>query len=275
MVLTEYPWHGYELARQAIDGGRDTLIACGGDGTVYEVANAILDLGVAATVRLGTVPLGTGKDVAKCLGIGRPAAALRAIAAGHERAVDAGRVECVDATGQPMVRHVLLEVSAGWIPEISHSVPPWLKRMGDTSPYIAMTFAKMLGPMNRYFSLEIDGLDYHAPYNSISAHNMAFWGGDLEAAPGADPADGLLDVIRWGPLGRRAVLTAVQGQRRGGEHLRMEGVDHHAAKRLTLDSPRRTQLDFDGESGGFLPASIEVVPHALRFLRSHKQGVAL
>jgi len=266
LVLTERPWHAYELARAAIEQGHDTLVACGGDGTVFEVANAIFDLEAAARVRLGTIPLGTGKDVAKCLGMPRPAAALRAIAAGAERAIDVGRVESVDAYGQPIVRHFLLEASAGWIPEISHSIPRILKRLGDTSPYVVTAFVKMLGPMNRYFTLEIDGLEYHAPYNSISAHNMAFWGGDLEVAPGADPADGLLDAIRWGPLGRLMVLRAIQGQRQGGRHLAIEGVDHHAAKRVRLDSPKRTHLELDGEAAGFLPAALEVIPHALRFL---------
>ena len=213
MVLTERRGHAYDLASEAIADGRTTLIACGGDGTIYELANAILDAGAGDDVRLGTVSLGTGKDVARCLGIARPSASLAAIAAGHERRIDAGRIELHDAEGVPVTRHFLLEASAGWVPEISHSVRPWLKRLGDTAPYVIMAVVKMLGPMSRHFDVTIDGDSFDGEYNTISVHNLEYWGGDLLAAPGAAPDDGALDVIRWGYRGRRAVLDAVQRQR--------------------------------------------------------------
>jgi diacylglycerol kinase family enzyme len=149
-------------------------------------------------------------------------------------------------------RYCLLEASLGWIPEISLSVPRQLKLLGDTAPYTIMTMVKMLGPMNRDFRVMIDGESFDGRYNSISIHNMELWGGDLVAVPGALPDDGILDVVRWGPLGRRAVIKAVQGQRAGGVHLAMHGIDHHPA--------------LDGEPGGFLPARFEVLPGALRFL---------
>jgi diacylglycerol kinase family enzyme len=83
------------------------------------------------------------------------------------------------------VRHFLLEASAGWVPEISQSVPRWLKRMGDTAPYLVMTSVKMLGAMGREFTVTLDGTSYHGVYNTISVHNMELWGGDMLVAPGA------------------------------------------------------------------------------------------
>lgn len=266
IALTEYPWHGYDIARRAIADGRDLLVACGGDGTVYEVANAILDAGVQDDVRLATVPLGTGKDVAKCLAVGRPAAALRLLATAPERRIDAGRVECHDDDGNPRTRHFLLEAAAGWIPEISHSVPRRLKLLGDTAPYVIMTLVKMAGPMNREFEVEIDQHTYNDRYNSVTVHNMEFWGGDLHVMPGACPDDGLLDVIRWGAVGRRKVLAAIRGQQNGGTHLALEGVNHQPMQQIRLAAPKRTKIDLDGEMGGYLPATISVLPRAIRFL---------
>ncbi|MEX1104221.1 MAG: hypothetical protein WED87_08215, partial [Dehalococcoidia bacterium] len=192
--------------------------------------------------------------------------AVRVMAAGLERLVDAGLVESADTEGQPASRYFLLEASVGWVPEISQATPRALKRLGDTAPYLITTAWKMLGPMARDFALAIDGTPYDGHYNTISVHNMELWGGDLVAAPGAAFDDGLLDVIRWGDLGRGKVLAAVQGQRKGGEHLHIEGIDRHPARVVELSSPRRSTLDLDGEVGGFLPARITIVPGALRVL---------
>ncbi len=266
IVFTTHGGHGKTLAEEAIDAGRLFLVACGGDGTVFEVANGILGRGAEKNVRIGTIGLGTGKDVAKCLGMARGSQALKAIQAGNERLLDVGKVTSRDEDGNEQVQYFVLEASAGWIPEISQSTPKWLKRTGDTAPYLIMGGVKMIGSMGRQFTLSIDGNTFDGRYNSISAHNMELWGGDLTAAPGAAPDDGILDVIRWGDLGRKAALRGADGQRKGGTHLDMEGIDRHPAKMVELSSPRRTLLDLDGEHGGYLPAKIEVVPGALRFV---------
>jgi YegS/Rv2252/BmrU family lipid kinase len=265
-ALTAYRGHGRELARLAIEDGATTLVACGGDGTVNEVANGILDLDAGDRIMLGTVPLGTGKDVGKCLGMPDGKSGLAAVAGGHERRVDAGLVESVSADGTPLSRAFLLEAAAGWVAEISASVPRWLKRLGDTAPYIVMTGVKLVGPMNRNFSLEIDGVTHDGPYNTISIHNMEYWGGDLLVAPGASPDDGQLDVIRWGALGRTAVLKAIRGQQGKGDHVGMAGIDYAPARELQLDAGKRTAIDLDGEASGYLPARVSTLPAAIRFL---------
>lgn len=266
VVFTDRRGHGTELAREAIEAGREFLVGCGGDGTVYEVANGILGMGAGDRVRLSTIGLGTGKDVAKCLGMGRGSLAIKAIAAGKERPIDVGKVTSMGEDGAEQVRYFLLEASAGWVPEISQGTPRWLKRLGDTAPYMVMAGVKMLGPMGRQFTLTIDSNRFDGRYNSISVHNMELWGGDLVAAPGAAPDDGMLDVIRWGDLGRRMVVKVLDAQRKGGTHVDFDGVDRHPAKSIELSSPKRSFLDLDGEHGGYLPAKIEVVPRALRFV---------
>lgn len=265
-AFTTHRGHGHALATAALADGRRTLVAVGGDGTLNETVSAILDAGLAEETLIGTIPMGTGKDVGKCLAIAKPLAAIRALAAGHERRLDVGRVASHDQSGHPITRYFLLEMSAGWIPEVSKSTPRFLKLLGDTTPYILTTFAKMLGPMNRDFEVTIDGEPFPGRYNSVSIHNMELWGGDMVAVPGAAPDDGLLDVIRWGPLGRRAVIRAVRDMQQGGTHLGTEGIDHHPARTVELSSPKSSYLDMDGEPGGYLPARVEVLPGALRFL---------
>lgn len=266
VVFTTHRGHGTELAHEAIEAGRDFLVACGGDGTVYEVANAILAADAGKRVRLSTIGLGTGKDIAKCLGMGRGSVAIKAIVAGHERRIDVGKVTAMGEDGKEQVRYFLLEASAGWVPEISQSTPRWLKRLGDTAPYIIMAGVKMIGPLGRQFTLSIDGKEYDGRYNSVTVHNMELWGGDLVAAPGASPDDGILDVIRWGDLSRRVAIKVMDAQRNGGTHVDMDGIDRHPAKVIEMSSPKRSQLDLDGEHGGYLPAKVEIIPGAIRFV---------
>jgi YegS/Rv2252/BmrU family lipid kinase len=273
-VFTTRPGEGTTLAREAVVAGRSFLVACGGDGTVSELVNGVMAEGAAGRVRVGTIGMGTGNDIAKCLGMGRGSRALRAIAAGEERRIDLGKVTAVGEDGGEQVRYFLLEASAGWVPEVSLSTPPWLKRLGDTSPYVITTVAKMFGPMVRTFTLRVDGREFDGRYNTISVHNMELWGGDLMPAPGAEPDDGLFDVIRWGELSRREVLRALDGQLKGGRHLEMDGVDRHPARVVEMSSPNATRLDLDGERGGYLPARIEVLPGALRFVAPAVGGEA-
>ncbi len=266
LVFTESIGHGETVASEAIERGHRFLVACGGDGTINEVVNAVLHSGAGGDVRIGTIGLGTGKDVAKGLGIGRASKAIAAIASGSERRIDAGRVLAKDGDGADVTHYFVLEASAGWVPEISRSTPRWLKKLGDTAPYLIIGGVKMAGPMGRAFTLAIDGVEFDGRYNTVSTHNMELWGGDLVAAPGALPDDGLFDVIRWGDRGRRDVFKAMMGQRAGGAHLEMDGIDHHRARRVELASPKRTSLDLDGEFGGYLPATITIIPGALRFV---------
>ncbi|HMO95528.1 MAG TPA: acylglycerol kinase family protein, partial [Tepidiformaceae bacterium] len=109
VVFTTHRGHGLDLAAEAIDEGREFLVACGGDGTVNEVANAIMAAGANDRVRLGTIGMGTGKDIAKGLGIARGSLAIRAIVDGAERAIDIGKVTAQAAGGIEHVRYFLLE----------------------------------------------------------------------------------------------------------------------------------------------------------------------
>jgi diacylglycerol kinase (ATP) len=271
-ALTESPGHGYELATQAIRDGISSLVAVGGDGTVFESINAVMDCGAAEHVRVGTIPMGAGNDAARCLGMPRAAQAMKAIADRSERRLDIGRVESNDSSGRLMVKHFIVQASAGWVPEVSSSVPKTLKRLGDTAPYVLMAALKLAGPLGRDFVVELDDEFFDGRYNTISIHNMEYWGGTLRAAPGASPDDGLFDVIRWADLGRRAVIRAIQGQRKGGTHLRLEGVDRQHARSIGLAAGRRTALDLDGEHGGYLPAKISILPRAIRFIAPPPDG---
>src|SRR5688572_29590382 len=82
VAMTERAGHGADLARAFAQGGCDTVVAWGGDGTINEVAGALARTGVS----LGIVPAGSGDGFATTLGVvSDPRAALRAAFTGTER----------------------------------------------------------------------------------------------------------------------------------------------------------------------------------------------
>ena len=91
---TVYPTHAIELTTQAADEGYELIIAAGGDGTVHEVINGLMQVPQEKRPRLGIVPLGSGNDFAHALGVdSTPSAALRQTFTGKTRFVDVGLVE--------------------------------------------------------------------------------------------------------------------------------------------------------------------------------------
>ena len=93
LAETERPWHAVELARAAAGAGADVVVAAGGDGTIHEVANGLLQARAERRVALGVIPVGTGNDFAKLLETGTDrAGAYDLLASGRVRDLDVGHV---------------------------------------------------------------------------------------------------------------------------------------------------------------------------------------
>ncbi|MCL6558352.1 MAG: acylglycerol kinase family protein [Firmicutes bacterium] len=100
--FTDKPGAGTELAKRALHRGCDCVVAAGGDGTVNEVVNGLLAEGGPVKARLGIIPCGSGRDLARTLGIPRsPADAVALLAAGRTRLVDVGRIDFRTKTAVP------------------------------------------------------------------------------------------------------------------------------------------------------------------------------
>ena len=116
-AATERRGHAVDLARRAAGEGRETIVAVGGDGTLNEVVNGVMQAGAAAAARappVGLIGLGTGGDFGHSLGIGRGLNDyLDAIAGGHTRRVDLLRVAFRDHDGRPLERYVVNVLSVG------------------------------------------------------------------------------------------------------------------------------------------------------------------
>src|SRR3954468_16068367 len=112
VAFTDAPGHARELAREAADQGTKLLIACGGDGTISEVANGIIES--AQDVELAILPGGTGSDFRRTLGIpSNIAAAARKLRDGRSKMIDFGRVMFVNDAGERQTRFFINVASFG------------------------------------------------------------------------------------------------------------------------------------------------------------------
>ena len=132
-VFTERPGQAAEIAADAARRGTQLIIACGGDGTISEVANGILISGKDA--ELGVLPSGTGGDFRKSLGIPRRSRdAAKILRTGRSRQIDVGRITYTTSTGEQETRYFLGVASFGMtaavIERVKQRSPEWLPFKG-------------------------------------------------------------------------------------------------------------------------------------------------
>ena len=274
-VFTDAPGHGAEIAANAARQGIKLIIACGGDGTISEVANGILASGQDS--ELGIVPSGTGGDFRRTLNIpARPRDAARILREGKTRRIDVGRVTFTRDTGEQDTRYFLGVASFGMSADVIKRVktggtdwmpikgPGWLT--GRLSFGASMIQTAVQASATQVIIQLDDEPDRRLKVANLCIANARYFGGGMKIAPEAKLTDGKFDVISIGDLGAlRIVANAPRLYL--GSHLSMRDVGHALARKVVARPAVKTDdilLEVDGELPGQLPATFQVVPQGLR-----------
>lgn len=196
--------------------GNRVVVVAGGDGTLHAVVAALHRRDGLRGVTLGLVPLGTGNDFARGAGIPlEPAAAARALLDGRPARVDL----LLDDTGGVVVNNVHIGVGA----EASRQAQPWKRRLGPVGYVVGALLAGLTPPTLRLRVTVDDAVVSDRATLQVAIGNAPYVGGGTEITPGADPADGRVDVMvsaAVGPLARLAYAVRL----RRGEHHRRDDV---------------------------------------------------
>lgn len=273
VAFTKGPGDGIELARRAAEAGRDFIIACGGDGTINEIANGILLSG--QDVELGVLPSGTGGDFRRTLGLphtNRDAAA--ALRDGETRRIDAGRVTFHDHDGIEVSRYFLNVSSAGLAATIikrvkSAKVFDWLpvESMRGRANFAVSTLQEVMDLEPATVRVRFDDGEEHSLLTiAFCVANSRYFGGGMMIAPDAKINDGLLDVVNVGDIGTLKVLLNAWSLYRG-THQKLDEVKSTQARRVEIrpaDDDETVLIETDGELPGRLPAVYEIVPDAIK-----------
>ncbi len=274
-VFTERPGQGTEIAATAARKGIKLIIACGGDGTISEVANGILLSGKDS--ELGVLPSGTGGDFRKTLGIPRRARdAAEILRTGRSRMIDVGRVTFTTNEGEQETRYFLGVASFGMTAEVIERVkqrgpewmpfkgPKWLT--GRLSFGVSMLQSAMQSRATRVVVQPDDQPEQHMTLVALCIANAKYFGGGMKIAPDAKLNDGKFDVVSVGDLGAFKIFTNAPRLYLGA-HLGMQQVGHALAAKVVARPALKSDeilIEVDGELPGRLPATFQIVPDALR-----------
>jgi YegS/Rv2252/BmrU family lipid kinase len=262
-----------DVAREAIRREARLIVVVGGDGTVSEVVNGYLDSRgrpLNPDVTLGLFPSGTGSDLSRSLALGTPHDCLSAMVSGESRLIDAALIDCMGRDGSPASRCFLNSAAFGFGGDVAAFVNQWrdsLPRWFGGRLRFALAAIRAL---NRYANLPVRvGMDGQKELEILSnllvVGNGRFAGGGMMLTPQAELDDGLLDLMMTDGATRLDVIRELPRIRKG-RHVRNPRIIQATAQEILIESAKPLAVDADGESVGYTPARIRVLPRAVRFL---------
>jgi len=238
LAVTDEPGHGIKLAREAALAGFSPIVAAGGDGSINEVVNGLMQAaGDGMAGPLGIIPLGSADDFAYALDLEKEIeAACRVIQMGHTRTVDVG---CVNGRFFGNNSAVGLEP----VVTITEAAIKWGK---GVPRYILAAVKTVFSRESWRMQLTWDDGEYNGPTTLVSVGNTRRTGGAFWMTPNASVDDGYLDFVFAGELGwlkRLRLLPTLLN----GSHIERPEVTYTRTTCLTIACDPPTPIQADGE----------------------------
>lgn len=265
---TVYPSHATELAKQAALDGYDLVIAMGGDGTVHEVVNGLMQVPAEKRPVLGVVPVGSGNDFAHAIGIPVQAdrALLRALT-GEASLVDIGVM--TDENGRKEFFDNTAGVGFDAVVTIRSHKLPILRGFMMYLTAVIQTILLNHDPV--LMKVETDGEKWEQQALMFTICNGPREGGGFMLAPEAKINDGMLNYVMVKKCGRLTMFRLVPEFMKGS-HMRFSQVKMGACKTFSILADRPMYVHADGEiftsfGSNLKGLSFDILPNALRVVR--------
>ncbi|MEO7804190.1 MAG: diacylglycerol kinase family protein [Actinomycetota bacterium] len=258
---TERRGHAVELAKESIEQGYRYLVAVGGDGTIHEVVNGMMQAGASPDTVLGIIPAGSGSDFVKTFGLPAKAEdAVNHLSGEQYFAVDVGIVS-YSQDGDEQKRYFVNIAEAGLGGEVVRRAEALPRRLGRVRYLLSfwMTLARYKSGQGKVL---LDKRVYEGKVTNLVVANAQFFGGGMRIAPKAHPADGKFDVLIQRGTKRDYVAGITKVFK--GEHLPSPAIKEYHARYVEVVCEPSLQVEADGEVLGFTPATFEIIPNAYR-----------
>jgi YegS/Rv2252/BmrU family lipid kinase len=258
VFVSQSPGHLTELARTLDLSPFDALCLIGGDGTIHDVINGLLQRDPDTRIPLGIIPAGTGNSVLLHMGCTSWRQALDRILASQPRAIDVARV-----TWPGHTTWCLNMVGWGSVVDINQTAERW-RWLGGVR-YSLFALAHILRPRRRRATLILDGSEIDDDFLFVVGCNTRFIGKGMCLAPRADLEDGKIDVVFVRHASRRQLLALFR-KIFDGSHLALPYVEYHQVASFRIETNSADPLNLDGELKGLSPVDVQVVPAAIQIL---------
>jgi len=258
-IASMAPGHAVQLAREAYDQGYRRFLAVGGDGTAHEIINGIFSReGHSDRVELGFLPMGTGNSFLRDFTDKGAESSIEALFAGRKRRVDVFRLR--HATGTIYSFNLL---SVGFTADVGALANRRFKAFGHFG-YLLGVFVRVLQLKRRSFKLRSDAETSWDDRRCLflAFNNSKYTGGTMMIAPTADPTDGYIEFVRWGPIGRLGLLKMLP-RLYDGTHTQHPLAETRRVKQVefSLDAP--VDVMIDGEIVTVNIQTLDILPGAM------------
>ncbi|MCB9230681.1 MAG: diacylglycerol kinase family lipid kinase [Bacteroidia bacterium] len=261
--------HGIELARLGAAAGSKYLVAVGGDGTVNEVVNGVMQAGDASRQRviIGVLAHGTGNDFARTIQAGPTVAGLKSqLEAAKTRQLDLLDVNFAGRTGQPGQRFCNNITDIGIGGDVVMKMSSASKALGGGLAYVLSVFRAFLTFKHKPIRVTAPEYNFEGQGLSVVMANCTTFGSGLIIAPQARPDDSLIQLVVMAKISVWDYIMNL-GNVKKGKILTHKQVFYAPVSQVKVETPGfQVPLDMDGEFVGFSPVEVKVVPLALRFL---------
>jgi len=257
---TSAPGHAIELARDAYSRGYRRFLAVGGDGTSYEIVNGLFPAAQAGErPTLGFLPLGTGNSFLRDFSEQGVEAAMAALLAGRTQTCDVLRLQ-----HKAGVIHYINLLSVGFAADVATMRARRFSRYGQLG-YLISIFTCLARLHRRPFPLQVEG-DSETDRRRclfLTFNNSKFTGGTMMIAPNAQVNDGLIEYVRWGPIGRLGLIRNLPALY-DGTHINHPLASRRAIRRVDFHLDAPVDVIVDGEVLTLHCETLDVLPSALK-----------
>ncbi len=259
VVMTRSAGQATGIARDAYARGVRDFIAVGGDGTSYEVVNGLFPHAVGSEPpTLAFLPLGTGNSFLRDFSDRGVEHAIESLIAGRSRPCDVLRMR--HRAGEVYFINLL---SMGFTADVATLRARRFSGWGELGYFLSI-FLTLARFKRRPFPVTIEGESSHDTRSClfVTFNNSKFTGGTMMIAPNAEVADGLVEYVRWGPIGRLGLIRNLPGLY-DGTHIDHPLAERKASRRILFGLDQPADVMVDGEVLSLHCEELDVLPGAL------------
>jgi YegS/Rv2252/BmrU family lipid kinase len=256
---TTAPNQAAEIARQAWGEGYRKFISVGGDGTSFEIVNGLFPIADGPeSPTLAFLPLGTGNSFLRHYTDRGVDHAMEALISGHSRKCDVIRLRHKDG-----VLHYINILSIGFSADVATLRARRFSNWGEVG-YQTAIFLCLARFRRRPFPLTLDGEQQvdDRPCLFLTFNNTKFTGGTMMIAPTAEADDGLIEYVRWGPIGRLGLIRNLPALY-DGTHIQHPLAEVRKVRRVEFHLDAPVDVMIDGEVITLHCQALDVLPGVL------------